>query len=143
VPLRFGVASVTAGGATLAPDVHRFQGQERDVVIMDTVDAEPMKPGVPLSERGPRSNAQNLINVAISRARGKLIVLADVNFFEQRAPASVVAKMIRRALERASHVHNVMRPSLWIGVCTNLYRRDQAGLISIAVVMDDTLAAPG
>jgi hypothetical protein len=78
--------------------VHRFQGQERDVVILDTVDADPMKPGVLLSERGPRSSAQNLINVAISRARGKLIVVADVNYFEQRAPASVVAKMIARAV---------------------------------------------
>jgi superfamily I DNA and/or RNA helicase len=79
--------------------VHRFQGQERDVVIVDTVDAEPMKPGVLLSERGPRSSAQNLINVAISRARGKLIILADMRYFEQRAPASVVATMIMRAVE--------------------------------------------
>jgi hypothetical protein len=77
--------------------VHRFQGQERDVVILDTVDADPMKPGVLLSERGPRSSAQNLINVAISRARGKLIVVADVRYFERRAPASVVTKMITRA----------------------------------------------
>jgi superfamily I DNA and/or RNA helicase len=78
--------------------VHRFQGQERDVVILDTVDAEPMKPGVLLSERGPRSSAQNLINVAVSRARGKLMIVADVGYFEQRAPASVVTKMIARAV---------------------------------------------
>jgi hypothetical protein len=78
--------------------VHRFQGQERDVVILDTVDAEPMKPGVLLSEHGAHSTAQNLINVAISRARGKLIVVADVRYFEQRAPGSVVTKMIGRAL---------------------------------------------
>ena len=67
------------------------------MVILDTVDADPMKPGVLLSERGPRSSAQNLINVAISRARGKLIVVADVRYFEQRAPASVVTMMITRA----------------------------------------------
>ena len=78
--------------------VHRFQGQERDVVILDTVDAEPMKPGVLLSERGAHSTAQNLINVAISRARGKLIVVADVGYFEQRAAGSVVARMVGRAL---------------------------------------------
>jgi hypothetical protein len=78
--------------------VHRFQGQERDVVILDTVDAEPMKPGVLLSERGAYSAAQNLINVAVSRARGKLIVVADVRYFERRAPGSVVTKMIGRAL---------------------------------------------
>ena len=78
--------------------VHRFQGQERDVIILDTVDAEPMKPGVLLSERGAHSTAQNLINVAISRARGKLIVVADVSYFEQRAAGSVVTKMVVRAL---------------------------------------------
>jgi superfamily I DNA and/or RNA helicase len=79
--------------------VHRFQGQERDVVILDTVDADPMKPGVLLSERGPRSSAQNLINVAISRARGKLVIVADVRYFQERAPESVVTRMIARALE--------------------------------------------
>jgi superfamily I DNA and/or RNA helicase len=78
--------------------VHRFQGQERDVVILDTVDAEPMKPGVLLSERGAHSTAQHLINVAISRARGKLIVVADVRYFEQRAAESVVTKMVARCL---------------------------------------------
>jgi superfamily I DNA and/or RNA helicase len=78
--------------------VHRFQGQERDVIILDTVDAEPMKPGVLLSERGAHSTAQNLINVAISRARGKLIVVADVRYFEQRATGSVVTKMVARAV---------------------------------------------
>jgi hypothetical protein len=62
------------------------------------VDAEPMKPGVLLSERGAYSAAQNLINVAVSRARGKLIVVADVRYFERRAPGSVVTKMIGRAL---------------------------------------------
>jgi hypothetical protein len=78
--------------------VHRFQGQERDVIILDTVDAEPMKPGVLLSERGAHSTAQNLINVAISRARGKLIVVADVRYFERRAAGSAVTKMVVRAL---------------------------------------------
>ncbi len=78
--------------------VHRFQGQERDVVILDTVDAEPMKPGVLLSERGAHSTAQNLINVAVSRARGKLIVVADVGYFERRAVGSVVTRMVARAV---------------------------------------------
>ncbi|HEY7171799.1 MAG TPA: AAA domain-containing protein [Vicinamibacterales bacterium] len=78
--------------------VHRFQGQERDVVILDTVDAEPMKPGVLLNERGAHSAAKHLINVAVSRTRGKLIVVADVHYFEQRARGSAVTTMITRAL---------------------------------------------
>jgi hypothetical protein len=78
--------------------VHRIQGQERDVVILDTVDAEPMKPGVLLNGQGDHSTAPHLINVAISRARGKLIVIADVRYFEQRAGGSAVTTMITRAL---------------------------------------------
>jgi superfamily I DNA and/or RNA helicase len=83
--------------------VHRFQGQERDVVILDTVDADPMRPGVLLTERGPGSSSQNLINVAISRARGKLVIVADVKYFESRAPGSVITKMIGRALVDGHH----------------------------------------
>ena len=49
-------------------------------------------------KRGAHSTAQNLINVAISRARGKLIVVADVRYFERRAAGSVVTKMVVRAL---------------------------------------------
>lgn len=77
--------------------VHRFQGQECDIVILDTVDAEPMKPGVLFTEGGLRSVASNLINVAISRARGKLIIVADVRYFGRRAPESAVMKTIDRA----------------------------------------------
>ncbi len=78
--------------------VHRFQGRERDVVILDTVDAEPMRPGVLLNERGLNSSALKLVNVALSRARGKLIIVADVAFFKARAPDGVVSKVIARAL---------------------------------------------
>jgi superfamily I DNA and/or RNA helicase len=49
--------------------VHRFQGGERDVVVVDTVDAEPLPPGRLLSDRRGASSAANLINVSVSRAR--------------------------------------------------------------------------
>ena len=77
-------------------------------MILDTVDAEPMKPGVLLSERGAHSTAHHLINVAISRARGKLIVVADVGYFERRAPGSVVTRMVMRAL--AVGHREILRP---------------------------------
>ena len=48
--------------------VHRFQGHERDVVILDITDAPPLAPGVLLAGRGPGSNSANLLNVSISRA---------------------------------------------------------------------------
>lgn len=57
-----------------AGTIHQFQGSEADVVIFDMVDRAPRRgPGVLLkSDTGIR-----LVNVAATRARGKLIVIAD------------------------------------------------------------------
>ena len=76
--------------------VHRFQGGERDMVIFDTVDAEPFKPGMLLSSTGPGSAARNLINVSISRARGKLIIMADAAYFSRHEPTGVISDLVRR-----------------------------------------------
>jgi hypothetical protein len=73
--------------------VHRFQGHERDMVIFDTVDAPPLRPGVLLSGRGEESHAANLINVSLSRARGKLVVVSDVQHFRTLAPESLVNRL--------------------------------------------------
>jgi len=76
--------------------VHRFQGNERDMVIFDAVDAEPLKPGVLLTD----GSAANLINVSISRARGKLVIVADRHYFERRTRDSVVERLLRQAAKR-------------------------------------------
>ena len=91
-----GKARVDAGRVECRT-VHRFQGNERDMVILDTVDTEPMQPGVLLAGSGRRSSAPNLINVSVSRARGKLVVIADVAYFESRCPESVMTRMLRSA----------------------------------------------
>jgi superfamily I DNA and/or RNA helicase len=82
--------------------VHRFQGQERDVIVLDTVDAPPQKPGILTSSTDEQGSAANLINVSISRARGKLIVIADVEYFKQQAPGAPVTRLIEAAL-RVGH----------------------------------------
>ncbi|NIA15553.1 MAG: hypothetical protein GWP08_15940, partial [Nitrospiraceae bacterium] len=46
---------------------------------------------------GPCSSAGNLLNVSISRARGKLIIVADVNYFARRAPKSVLNAILKQA----------------------------------------------
>ena len=84
--------------------VHRFQGGERDMVILDTVDAPPMSPGILLAGKGPGSSARNLINVSISRARGKLVIVADVGYFRRSGADSIVSEMLRRAIAAGSKV---------------------------------------
>lgn len=58
--------------------VHRFQGAERDVIIYDTVESKPFtRAGLLLTGDGSGLE-RRLLNVALSRAKGKLIFLADL-----------------------------------------------------------------
>ena len=84
--------------------MHRFQGSERDMIILDTVDTAPFRPGVLLTGTGPGSAARNLVNVGISRARGKLVLIADVPYFRTMAPTSAITEMFDRASSSARHV---------------------------------------
>jgi hypothetical protein len=78
--------------------IHRFQGRECDVVILDLVDAAPMRQSALLAD------APNLLNVSISRARGKLVIVADVGYFEATAPGGIVAAMLRAVTAPATAV---------------------------------------
>ena len=84
--------------------IHRFQGRECDVVIIDLVDAAPMRPGALLAGGGPRADAAHLLNVSLSRARGKLVLVADVGYFEAHAPGGIVTAILREAIRGGLHV---------------------------------------
>lgn len=63
--------------------VHRSQGTEKDVIIFDTVDSIGAKVGLPIKGR-ERSDGARLINVACSRAKYKLAVIANLRYFNER-----------------------------------------------------------
>ena len=68
--------------------VHRFQGSERDAIVFDVTDAYPIERlGILLKGSYP-SDATRLVNVACSRARGKLIFLADLSHIRSVANAT-------------------------------------------------------
>jgi hypothetical protein len=56
-----------------------------------------MRPGVLLSGGPLGSDAGNLLNVSISRARGKLVLVADLGYFEDQAPGGAVTAVLREA----------------------------------------------
>ncbi|WP_371932650.1 DEAD/DEAH box helicase [Bacillus carboniphilus] len=65
----------------VAATVHRFQGSERDVMVFDSVDSYPQgRAGYLLT--GP--NSERLLNVAMTRTRGKFVHVCDQNFFKAR-----------------------------------------------------------
>jgi len=87
--------------------VHRFQGNESDVVIFDTVDTHPMKPGILFRENGINSHSKKLINVAISRAKYKLIIIIDHLYFEKYAPTSVVTSLLQYSIKNGAFVDSM------------------------------------
>lgn len=76
--------------------VHRFQGMEKDVVIFDTVDGRgPFKMGRLL--KGPlKSSAGRLVNVAMSRAKHKLAIIANLAYMRHRL---IETDVLRQALD--------------------------------------------
>lgn len=61
----------------IAATVHRFQGSERDMMIFDTVDSYPQdRAGMLLIGK----ESERLLNVAITRTKGKFIHLCDYGF---------------------------------------------------------------
>jgi superfamily I DNA and/or RNA helicase len=84
--------------------VHRFQCNERGLVILDTVDTAPLTPGVLLTDRSPYSSAKNLLNVSLSRARGKVIIIADVAYFNRMASESLINELLAQAIQSGVRV---------------------------------------
>ena len=64
----------------IAATVHRFQGSERDVMIFDTVDSAPQnRAGMLLIGK----ESERLINVAITRTKGKFLHVSNRDFIEK------------------------------------------------------------
>lgn len=87
------------GGRLRVSSIHRAQGAEAGTVIVAIDDA----PGAPVSRfmaaRDWRSPGSRLLNVAISRARDRVVMLADVAYLE-RAGGAVIRGVIAAMAER-------------------------------------------
>ena len=76
--------------------IHRFQGGEEDVVIFDTVEATGTQVAPMLDGTRADSDADLLLNVAISRAESKFYLIGHVShLFSELNPHSSLARMIR------------------------------------------------
>lgn len=83
--------------------IHRFQGREKRIVIIDTVDAPPGRSWF-LDERR-NVDFPRLLNVALSRAREMLVVVASVEGLGRTLPQdALLRRILVRLSERGSHV---------------------------------------
>jgi hypothetical protein len=66
------------------------------------VDCPPLRPGVLLSGNGENGEAAHLLNVSFSRARGKLVVLADVSYFAQSGNSRLATGLLTYIAEHGT-----------------------------------------
>lgn len=89
----------------LADTVHRFQGSQRPLVIVDTVAGAGDTPGYFYSGTGMSSSTTRLLNVALSRAQDHLVVVADVDYLrEHLSPGSETVVMLDTLEELAQRI---------------------------------------
>ncbi|MCG8918132.1 AAA domain-containing protein [Actinokineospora sp. PR83] len=87
----------------LVDTVHRFQGSQRPVVVIDTVAGAGDKLGFFYGGTGLSSTTCRLLNVALSRAQDHLVVVADVDFLKRNLPPGSEAARLVEHLERHAH----------------------------------------
>ena len=78
--------------------VHRFQGRESELIIFDLVEG-PMRQ-IKWLGGGFNSDAMRLINVAITRARAKIIFLAHLKYLKEKLQEGSVLKQIIEEAKR-------------------------------------------
>lgn len=78
----------------MSSTVHRFQGAERDCIIFDLVEGEPLDPGKLAQGSFKRSEPGRLINVAISRGKGKFILVGNSDYIEKHFSDDDAVKQI-------------------------------------------------
>ena len=94
--------------------VHQFQGSESDVIIFDAVESYPgKKPGWLMSK--DFNSIKRLINVAVTRARGKLVVVANRRFWDSNYssnPNHIFFRLVNYLVKEGNTVQHVKDKSL-------------------------------
>ena len=74
--------------------MHQFQGSERDTIIYDAVDCYRMQyPGALISSTA-NNYANRLYNVAVTRARGKMVSIVNMDYMKTKMPSYMIPTKI-------------------------------------------------
>lgn len=88
--------------------VHRYQGDEKHVIIMDIPDSHGEKrAGIFLDADHVDDSGAMLFNVAVSRAKGHLIVFANLAYLDQKLPGYAILRDILSEMQNSGKVVDV------------------------------------
>ncbi len=91
--------------------IHRFQGREKRLVIIDTVDAPPGRSWFLDERRNP--DFPRLLNVALSRARENLVIVAAVSGLRRTLPRDALLNRLLERLDRSGARVSARPADLW------------------------------
>lgn len=92
--------------------IHRFQGREKEAVILDTVDAPPGGSWFLNERRNP--DFPRLLNVALSRSRASLIVVATAQGLGRTLPPdSLLVRTLEAIRERGATIDGARLSAEW------------------------------
>jgi hypothetical protein len=78
-----------------AATVHRFQGNEKDTMLVDLTDSTGCRLGKFMKGIAVEDDGSRLLNVAISRARDHVVLIANFEYLRKRAPNNgIVIKLL-------------------------------------------------
>jgi LSD1 subclass zinc finger protein len=84
--------------------VHQFQGSERNVIIFDAVESCPATKVGWLMSKNEGGAVSRLINVAITRARGKFIAIANKTFWQNKVSSDNLFGSLVKHMSTEGHV---------------------------------------
>ncbi len=93
-----GLENVTVGTA------HRFQGGERRSVVLDLTESAPHTIGSFLGPRSLRDVGAKLLNVSLSRAQHKLVVVANLHYLRETLGETMILRGVLDDIERLGRV---------------------------------------
>lgn len=104
--------------------VHQFQGSEKDVIVYDAVDCYRMPfPGMLLTASG-NNYANRLFNVALTRAKGKFVGVANISYLDNKNLSKNL--MFERMLEQQRRKSSCLTGRQLIGSRSNIGRSEMS-----------------
>ena len=89
----------------IAATVHRFQGNEKDTMLIDITDSTGCRISKFMKGRSREDDGARLLNVAFSRARGNVVLIANFNYLRSKAPShGIVLSLLDLFIERGEPI---------------------------------------
>lgn len=91
---------LNGSGGRLAATVHRFQGNERNTIILDIADSLGLRPSQFVYQVDKEKDGPRLLNVALSRASHRIILVANFDWLRKRLNRASVVREILDLFEK-------------------------------------------